>query len=94
MELFHKNAIAGVPTHGPYYIHNYFSHTHPIFYVKNYLNFDKIIVSMILIKSQLDLQQFFISMVTDINMNDSPPRQYITQGHSVNFSLLFPLKEG
>ena len=48
---------------------------------------------MILIKSQLDLKQFFISMVTDINMNDSPCRQYITQGHSVNFSLLFPLKE-
>ena len=47
---------------------------------------------MILIKSQLDLKQFFISMVTDINMNDSPPRQYITQGHSVNLSLLFPLK--
>ena len=49
---------------------------------------------MILIKSQLDLKQFFISMVTDINMNDTPPRQYITQGHSVNFSLLFPSKEG
>ena len=47
---------------------------------------------MILIKSQLDLKQFFISMVTDINMNDSLPRQYITQGYSVNFSLLFPLK--
>ena len=49
---------------------------------------------MILIKSQLDLKQFFISMVTDINMDDSPPRQHITQGHSVTFQLLFPLKEG
>ena len=58
------------------------------------LSFDKIHFSMILIKSQLDLKQFFISMVTDIHMNDSPPRHYITQGHSVNFSLLFPLKEG
>ena len=78
---------------GPYYIHNYFSHTHPIFYVKNYLSFDNITFSMILIKSQLDFKQFFIFMVTDINMNDSLPRQYITQGHSVNFQLLFPLKE-
>ena len=69
----------------PYYIHNYFSHTSPIFYVKKYLGFDKITFSTILIKSQLDLKQFFISMVTDINMNDSPPRHYITQGHSVNF---------
>ena len=49
---------------------------------------------MILIKSQLGLTQFFISMVTDINMNDSQPRQHITQCHSVNFQLLFPLKEG
>ena len=49
---------------------------------------------MILIKSQLGLKQFFISMVTDINMNDSLPRQHITLGHSVNFQLLFPLKEG
>ena len=40
---------------GPYYIHNYFSHAHPIFYVKKYLSFDKIIFSMILIKSQLGL---------------------------------------
>ena len=48
---------------------------------------------MILIKSQLDLKQFFISMVTDINMNESPPGQHITLGHSVNFQLLFPLKE-
>ena len=79
---------------GPYYIHNYFSHVHPLSYVKNYLSFDKIMFSMILIKSQLDLKQFFISMVTDINMKDSPPRQHLTQGHSVNFQLLFPLKEG
>ena len=63
---------------GPYYIHNYFSHAHQIFYVKNYLSLDKIIFSMILIKSQLGLKQFFISMVTDINMNDSLPRQHIT----------------
>ena len=94
MELIQNNAIVGVPTLGPFYIHNYFSHTHQIFYVKNYLSFDKINFSMILIKSQLDLKQFFISMVTGINMNDSLPRHYITQGHSVNFSLLFPLKEG
>ena len=33
-------------------------------------------------------------MVTDINMNDFPTRHYITLGHSVNFSQLFPLKEG
>ena len=94
MELFQNNAIAGVHRPGPHYIHNYFSDAHPIFYVKNYLSFDKIIFSMILIKSQLDLKKFFLSMVTDINMNDSLPRQYITQAHSVNFSLLFPLKEG
>ena len=93
MELFQNNAIVGVPMSGSYYIHNYFSHTHQIFYVKIYLSFDKINFSMILIKSQLDLKQFFISMVTDINMNDSLPRHYITQDHSVNFSLLFPLKE-
>ena len=36
---------------GPYYIHNYISHTHPIFDIKNYLSFDKINFSMILIKS-------------------------------------------
>ena len=41
---------------GPYYIHNYFSDTYPIFYVKNYLSFNKIIFGMILIKSQLDLK--------------------------------------
>ena len=70
---------------GPYYIHNYILHTYQIYYVKYYLNVDKIIFSMILIKSQLDLKQFFISMVTDINMNDSASRHYITQGHSVNF---------
>ena len=33
-------------------------------------------------------------MVTDINMNDFPTRHYITLGHAVNFSQLFPLKEG
>ena len=40
---------------------------------------------MILIKYQLDLKQFFIAMVTDINMNDSLTRHYITLSHSVNF---------
>ena len=55
MEFFQNNAIAGVPTPGPYYIYNYFSHTHPIFYIINYLRFDKITFSMILIKYQLDL---------------------------------------
>ena len=48
---------------------------------------------MILIKYQL-AQQYFISMMTDINMNDFPTRQYITLGHSVRLSVLFPLKEG
>ena len=85
MELIQNNVIAGVPTPGPYYIYNYFSHAHPIFYVINYLSFDKITFSMILIKYQLDLKQFFISMVTDINMNDFLTRHYITLGHSVNF---------
>ena len=93
MEFIQNNAIAGVPTPRPYYIHNYFSDENPIFYVKYYLSFDKIIFSMILILTWTS-KQFFISMVTDINMNDSPPRQYITQGHSVNFSILFALKEG
>ena len=56
MEFFQNNAIAGVPRPGPYYIYNYFSNAHPIFYVKNYLTFDKITLSMILIKHQLDLK--------------------------------------
>ena len=56
MEFFQNNAIVGVPRPGPYYIYNYFSNTHPIFYVINYLNFDKITFSMILIKYQLDLK--------------------------------------
>ena len=85
MEFSQNNAIAGVPRPGPYYIHTYFSDTLSIFYVKNYLSFDKITFSMILIKYHLDLKQFFISMVTDINMNDSLHRHYITQGHSMNF---------
>ena len=54
MAFFQNNAIAGVPRLGPYYIYNYFSHTHPIFYNINYLRFDKITFSMI-IKYQLDL---------------------------------------
>ena len=56
MEFFQNNAIGGVPNPGPYYIYNYFSHAHPIFYVINYSSFDKITFSMILIKYQLDLQ--------------------------------------
>ena len=56
MEFFQNNAITGVPKSGPYYIYNYFSDTYPIFYVKNYLSFDKITFSMILMKYQLDLK--------------------------------------
>ena len=93
MESIQNNATARVPRPGPT-ISIIIFHTHQIFYVKNYLGFDKIHFSMILIKSQLDLKHFFISMVTDINMNDSLPRCYITQGHSVNLSLLFPIKKG
>ena len=37
MEFSQNNAIAGVPRPGPYYIYNYFSHAHLIFYVINYL---------------------------------------------------------
>ena len=55
MEFSQNNAIVGVPRPGPYYIYNYFSDAHPIFYVKNYLSFDKTTFSMILIKYQLDL---------------------------------------
>ena len=55
MEFFQNNAIAGVPTPGPYYIYNYFSNTHPIFCIINYLRFGKITFSMILIKYQLVL---------------------------------------
>ena len=56
MEFVENNAIAGVPRYGPYYIYNYFLHTHHIFYLKNYLSFDKITFSVILIKYQLDLK--------------------------------------
>ena len=52
MEFFQNNAIAGVPMPGPYYIYNYFSHALPIFYIINYLRFDKITFNMILIKYQ------------------------------------------
>ena len=55
MEFLQNNAIAGVPRSGPYYISNYFSHTHPLFYIINYLHFDTITFNMILIKYQLDL---------------------------------------
>ena len=56
MEFFQNNAIAGVPRPDPYYIYNYFSHAHPIFYIINDFTFDKITFSMILIKYQLDLK--------------------------------------
>ena len=56
MKFFQNNAIAGVPRPSPYYIYNYFSNTYQIFYVINYLSFDKITFSMILIKYQLDLK--------------------------------------
>ena len=55
MEFFQNNAIVGVPRPGPYYIYNYFSKSHPIFCIINYLKFDKITFSMILIKYQLVL---------------------------------------
>ena len=55
MEFFQNNAIAGVPTPGPYYIYNYFLHTHPIPCIINYLTFNKMTFSMILIKYQLVL---------------------------------------
>ena len=55
MEFVKSNAIAGVPTQGPYCIYNYFSDAHPPFYKINYLSFDIITFSMILIKYQLDL---------------------------------------
>ena len=45
----------GVTMPGPYYIYNYFSDTHPLFYKMNYLSFDKITFNMILIKYRLDL---------------------------------------
>ena len=48
MEFFQNNAIAGVPSPGPYYIYNYFSNAHPLFYKINYFRFDKITFSMIL----------------------------------------------
>ena len=53
--FFQNNAIAGVPRPGPYYIYNYISDAHPIFYKINYLSFDKITFSMILLKYQLNL---------------------------------------
>ena len=56
MEFFQNNVIVGLPRPGPYCIYNYFSNAHPKFYVINYLGFDKITFSMILIKYQLDLK--------------------------------------
>ena len=56
MEFFQNNAIVGVPTPGPYYIYNYFSHAHPIFCIINYLRFGTMTFSMILIKYQLVLK--------------------------------------
>ena len=35
MGYFQNNAIAGVPTPGPYSLYIYFSNAHPIFYVIN-----------------------------------------------------------
>ena len=96
MEFFQNNAIVGVPIPGPYYIYNYFSNAHPIFCIINYSRLDQITVNMILNTSwsMLTPQQFFMSMMTDIDMNDFPTRQYITMGHSVRLSLLFPFKGG
>ena len=56
MEFFQNNAIAGLLTSGPYYIYNYFSHAHPLYYKIDYLRFDKITFTMILIKYQLVLK--------------------------------------
>ena len=53
MDFFQNNAIVGVPRYGPYYIYNYFSNTHLIFCIINYLRFGQITFSMILIKYQL-----------------------------------------
>ena len=55
MEYFQNNAIAGIPRSGPYYIYNYFPNVDPIFCIINYLRFDQITFSMILIKYQLVL---------------------------------------
>ena len=89
-----NNAIAGVSRPGPYYIYNYSANTHPLFYKINYLRFHKITFSMILIIyiswTYLKPQQYFISMMTDINMDDFPTRHYITLGHSVRLFNLFP----
>ena len=38
MEFFQNNAIAGVPKPWPYYIYNYFSHRHPLFYKNKLFN--------------------------------------------------------
>ena len=92
MEFFQNNTI-GVPRPGPYYICNYFSHAHPIFYVINYLSFDKITFSMILIKYQLapaKPEQFFISMVTDINMNDFPTDNTFNGSFSKTVTIFIP----
>ena len=55
MEFFQNNAIVGVPMPGPYYIYNYFSHTHPLFYKINYLRIDKITFRMILLNISWNL---------------------------------------
>ena len=55
MEFFQNNAIARVPTPGPYYILKYFPNAHSIFCIIHYLRFDIITFSMILIKYQLVL---------------------------------------
>ena len=55
MEFFQNNAIVGVPRPGPYHVYNYFPNAHPVFCITNYLRFDKITFSVILIKYQLVL---------------------------------------
>ena len=87
----------GVPRHGPYYIYYYFSNAHPIFCIIHYLGFSKIIFSMILIKYQLvhvnTTTILYLYHGQTLAMNDFQTRQYITMGHSVRLSPLFPLKE-
>ena len=94
MESVPNNAIAGMPRPWPYYIYNYFLHAHPHFYKINYLSFDKITFSMILIKyiswACIKPQQFFISMVTDINMNDFLPDNTFTGSFSKTITIFIP----
>ena len=68
MDFFQNNAIVGVPRSGSYYIYTYFSNTHHIFYIINYLRFDKITFSMILIKYQL----VHVNTTTILHLYDDP----------------------